>query len=283
MTEQQITVQLDASTPAASLVSEVIASLPVSLRPASGDPQVRVVDGSSPQWPAAARRDAGDGTYVVVLDPRFTAVADIAALDSPTCSRVLLSETWAGNPVLRAARDQWGSDIAAATLVEVSIIEPTEGADKADLLLRAVRVLDAVGLGVSAISTVTGSRKGFTASGRTTTGGLITLFAVHTDAEAPALRVVLGSASASVQIDLPSASTARPGRGRRVTVHSATELPTIWQTAHRSTFQRLPGIVNTAARVTDMSDFVSALSVVGAVGGVVPRESARPVGREAAR
>lgn len=264
MTDVQLAVRRDPSAPLAGVVAEIVASLPVSFRLDDDDARVGVVDGSLPDWASVASLEAHAGD-VVVLDPRAADSDGLEALRTAP-GRILLSETWAGNPALLAVHTQWGQEIADAALVEVSIIEPVRGVEASDLLLRAVRVLGAMGIAVAEVSAPSGSRRGLTASGRTTTGGLVSIFAVRTDADAPAVRVAISSAVATIQVDLPSATTARPARARLVTPESATELPTIWQTAHRSSFQRLHHAVSAQVEVDDLGGFVAALRTIAAAG-----------------
>lgn len=272
MTDIQLAVRRDPSAALTGVVAEIVASLPVSFRLDADDARVRVVDGSLPGWASTAHHEARAGGEVVVLDPHATDLDALEGLQSLPGHRVVLSDTWAGNPMLTAVADAWGRDLTGVALIEVSIIEPVGGVDATDLLLRAIRVLGSMGIEVSEISAPSGSSHGFTASGRTRTGGIVSVFAVHTDADRPALRVAISSATAAIQVDLPPATTARPAHARRVTTESATELPTIWQTAHRSSFQRLHRAVVAQAEIADVRDFVAALTTVAASRADAPRE-----------
>jgi hypothetical protein len=260
MTTDQLPLRVDPAQTTTAIAGELVASLPISYRASdAADAAVVLVDGRAPDWVAAA--GAVPATAVaLVLDP---GIADPPAVRALLASgaRVALSETWAGNPAVAAARNAWHADLAAAALVEVAVLERTAGADASELVLRALRVALALGIDVASLDVVTGGDRGRVVTGQLGSGGFVTLVVTRSDAAPPSVRVDVAAPDAGITLELADGATARPARARRVSRTDALELPTVWQTAHRSSLQRIHAL-GAGAAIDDLAGFAAALELL---------------------
>lgn len=252
----------------AATVSEVVASLPISFRLSTSEHADVVAIGGTPGWAeeTAAVIDSG-GRVILITNPCPVSPADsgelaaLAALAVSTGSSIVLSEGWAGNPVLETMAIRWAEPIRRATLIEV-VASSTPEITIDDLIVREIRVLRALGLhpinlDAGVINETSFSLVGCLGEGARVERALVNLQATQSRVARSALEVIATSDTETVRSSLFSDRTARPGTGSFTTVGGRTVLPTIWQTAHRASFKRLHDASMAGVLIDDLTDFAA--------------------------
>lgn len=256
--------QLSVAGPESPVLTEVVASLPVSFAFAQDSaPDVRIVSGDG-DWVARAREALAERARgIIVTDPSIVPVESVRALARDAIIPVVLSEAWAGNPAVTEVRARWGESIRAAMSVECTVTEPLDGEERQALLLRQARVLRGLGVRGVVLSGGSVSTRAYSLVGESSTGQQVSLFAVTSSGAPTALTVSLMGDGSSVRVSVPAATSARPAHASRLTPGSGEVLPTIWETAHRAAFRRMHDLIVTKKPSDDLEGFASDLELVG--------------------
>lgn len=240
--------QVSCESEVTQLGRQVIASLSTSfVRPAveatvgGRGAAVHLVSGHQ-GWPSrvlSALTERRGLRAVVVLDPAACPaerVLEVAGAAARAGVVIRLSETFAGNPALVAPGPSGRPPFDDSGGVYVSGVSHDDGAE--DLLLTQLRVLR--GLGMTPLVPRSAAHRG---KGLTYTGTWGEALLVGLATTAPALpgsvRVVGVGGDSTTEVDLPCATTSRPGHFRVSNAQGAWTAPTHYETAHRATFRNL--------------------------------------------
>jgi hypothetical protein len=253
------------------ILAEIIASLPMSFAHASAGETPDVVEVSAgAAWVEAALAAVGTRpkgiliTRPTVADPeqilRLAARADEAGVV------VALADPFAGHPALTAGAPLLTEALSSCESLFVTVTLPSSvGQGAQEQVLTALRVVRAVGAEGVVLTTAT------TGSGGVVVDGSIRLssdrvspfaaLGTNTRAVAPHVRVRAYGPSATVEIDIPNAATARPARIQVVDGSGSVTAPTIYESAYRAAWRRMhssivgPAIVQPVRRLDELRRF----------------------------
>lgn len=259
-----LTVRSDESARLAGDVDAVIASLPVSLAPATDSADL-VALGGGDGWAtrATAALEAG-ARGVLVVEPVAPLPAALAALGAVAGGRpVILDRAFAGNPGLEAVRSAI-ADAGEHALLEARVLAPL-GSDPDAVLLGQLALVRAVAAPVRSARLLARDEHGYTIRGVLADGRGVLLTAVLSDARPAAAQLRLLGATSAVEIDVPTPVAARPLRATLSTADGATLLPTRYETSHRANWRRLLDLVSSEAAASDIDDLVEDLAVAASL------------------
>jgi hypothetical protein len=244
--------QLTISLPGDGVGLELLASLPISFRRADAEPDVALVDGGPDGWTESVSDALQTGARaVVVLDPVITsadAIRQLASDASQAGKSVILSETWAGNPIVADVRSTWGPHLRATDFLEVFSVV---GAEVEEAFFRQLRVLRNLGFAPPTFSDVVTGRGGLLGTGTLEGRAVSACVAVSAIGDGT-LSFVANGPDDQVTLKLPSSATARPALAALVTVEGAQQRPTLWETAHRASWRRVHRMITDG--IADVSD-----------------------------
>lgn len=251
----------------AAAAASTLATLPLRFAATEADAEIVVVSGAA-GWGERVRHAAQAGARaVVVTDPEPDASA-LALAQDPPAAPIILAEAWASNPVLRAVSDAWAEPLGRATLLDVRSTEPLDGRSPRSVLVAQLRAVAALGVEVAALTVVAATPSAALAVGRSATGSRIVLSAARSAAATATLDILSVGREATVRIEVPDGTTARPGHATLTTRDGAVELPTRWETAYRAAW----GIAHERALAggggDDVAGFVRAVELLEGGAGV---------------
>jgi hypothetical protein len=261
----QLSVAADPQADAAGAVSAVVASLPVSFRPAADRPDVVAVAGHA-GWTARATDAIINGAQgVVVSGPAAEDAAELSAAADAAGAVVVLDRPWAGNLVLDAANVTVHSVIEAALeeavlLDSVAIAAP--GADPLHLLAEQFAVLVQCGIEVRNVRMVQRNENGYTVAGILAEGIPVALQGILTSALPATASLTILTSAGRADVMLPDPAAAWPAEVRVVTAEGATTLPTLYESSHRTSWSRAYAHVAAGTAANDLALFTTVLSLL---------------------
>lgn len=248
----------------AGAVTQTVASLPATFGPAPESPQgtadVLVVAGG-PGWTTGALHAVGAGARgVVVANPAPEDTTELAAAADAAGTAVVLDLRWASNPALVAegsdpdARDAVRSALGTASLLD-SVATAAPGTDAQQLLGEHLAALLAVSGPLDGVSLLRSDATGYTVAGRLANGAPFTAQGVLTAARPAGVDIRLYTADGGVSVQVPDPDAAWPAEVRVTGAHGELLLPTLYESAHRSTWRRLKGHLGAGTRPDDLAGF----------------------------
>lgn len=261
----QLSVHADADAEAAGAVAAVVSSLPVSLKPAAGTPDVVAVGGST-GWTSRAIDAIRKGARgVVVVSPVAEDPTALAAIAAENNTAVVLDQQWAGNPALAEsqakARNILACAVADAVLVD-SVAYGAPGSDPDALLTEHLAAILKCGVDVTGWQAVRRNRHGYVVTGRLSNGAPLALHGVLTSSVPANAKVSILTASGRADVVLPDPYAAWPAEVRSITADGATTLPTIYETAHRHAWTRLRDQLASSTPGSDLEQFAALSSLI---------------------
>jgi hypothetical protein len=260
----QLSVRADAGAEAAGAVAAVVASLPVSLKPAT-DADLVAIAGSA-GWTGRADDAIRRGAKgVLVVNPTAEDPAVLAGVAAEHSAAVVLDQQWAGNPLLAEAQPRVRAALAAALAGAVlvdSVAYAAAGSDPAVLLTQHLAVILKCGMDVTGWNAVQRTRNGYVVTGRLANGAPLAVQGILTSALRGTARVSILTASGRADVILPDPSAAWPAEVRTVTPEGACSLPSRYETAHRFSWVRLRDHVLSGAPGSDLGQFASLTAVI---------------------
>lgn len=261
----QLSVRADVDAEAAGAVAAVVSSLPVSLKPASGTPDVIAVAGSSGWTRRAADAVLNGARGVVVVGPVAEDPTALAALAARSNTAVVLDQQWAGNPVLSGSqanvRAVLADALADAVLVD-SVAYAAPGSDPEVLLTEHLAVILKCRVDATGFRAVQRTTHGYVVTGRLSNGAPLALQGILTSSVPATAAVSILTASGRADVVLPDPSAAWPAEVRSVTADGAATLPTLYETAHRHTWTRLRDQLASGVTGNDLDQFAALTSLV---------------------
>lgn len=239
---------------AAGAVGSVIASLPVSLGPGSNDADIRAISGR-PGWTAAALTAIADGARgVLVVEPAAEDTTALAHATEAAVVPVVLDRRWASNAALDSAAAA-ALEVAGEAVLLDSVAVAAPHTDPELLLGEHLALIVRVAGDIPELRIVQRGPRGYTVAGRLPNGAPVSLQGILTHALPGGARLELITADGGVNVEVPDPDTARPATTTVATASGATMLPTIFESAHRTSWRRLAGAVDGSAPTTDLADF----------------------------
>jgi hypothetical protein len=235
-------------------VAQVIASLPVSLHPATDTADLVAVDGAA-GWPAEVEKaiDAG-ARGVLVVRP---VPADVESLIEKANARnvpVVIDGMWTYNPAVQNSVDAFEEVLDDRMLLEARTYART-GSDWDRVLLDQLSLIRAAVAPVRRFRFVRKSEHGYAALAQFANGARASITAVRTDSVPESANLRSVKAQHLVELDVPAPETAFPGRVHVAGPDGSNLLETKWETAHRAAWRHLHGLVTSGLTSSDLADF----------------------------
>jgi len=225
------------------MAANLAATFPISYRLSSDEePQadIMLLSGEADWTEAAARRSALPHGWTIIVDPvaqDAEAIEDLAARLEQSRSLVLLSETFAGNPILQPVKEALRFPIHNYT------IQSRTSGSLTQSLFEQLRIARATGLGSVEVTDVAVAR-----------GAVLLTFAGLFNGDKVELRTSVKVTSATpaqhvldifgphdaLKLTLFGAETARPAEAKITSADGQKLLPTIYETSHRALLRALP-------------------------------------------
>lgn len=257
---QQLTVDSATDDNAHGILSQVIASLPVSLRPSTTGADLVAVAGD--KWLRTAAQAAANGAkglMVIAPGPDWDAAAieKIRRANLP----LVVDTTWAYNPAVAEAAPHLtaldGQDASIQTLVEAPL-----GSDLHQVAIAQLGLVRA-GLGnLSEFRIDRWDKHGYEATGRLESGSEIALSATLTDARRPNATLRLLTRRAAVRVSLPEPGTATYGTATVSDETGAMLLPTSYESAHRAAWRDLHRRVTSGSASSDLDALLADIELL---------------------
>ena len=250
-------------------IDAVVASLPVSLRPASTGTDLVAVDGQT-GWAGAASQAIETGARgVVVIDPTTADVADLSTLARRRGVPVVIDYPFAGNPAVPVAAPYFSGHDDRHALLECTVTARL-GADLARVLIDQLALVGALAARVEKAKALDWTSRRYVISGLLADGRRTRLTGICTDAGPPTAAVRMLREDGSMELTVPNPETARPAQATIVTPDGAKSLPTLFETAHRLAWRRLARLVHDGGQASDLTRFTNDSSIVTALTGALP-------------
>ena len=255
----QLTVTSSDAANRSGAVPQVIASLPVSLHPATesverGTADLVAVDGAA-GWPAEVEKaiDAG-ARGVLVVRPVPADVSSLVEKANAANVPVVIDAMWTYNPAVQNSAGPFAELFDDRMLLEARTYART-GSDWDRVLLDQLSLIRAAVAPLRSFRFVRKSEHGYAALAVFANGARASITAVRTDSvpESANLRTV--KAQHLVELEVPAPETAFPGRVHVAGPEGSNLLETKWETAHRAAWRHLHGLATSGLTSSDLADF----------------------------
>lgn len=257
---RQLSVVASPEADAAGAVAQVIASLPVSLRPGTGIADLAAVSGA--RWAEdAAAAAAGGVAGIMIVNPAPTDASGPDADTSGIRVPVVVDSTWSHNPTVDAAAPHIAALSADATAYESRVDAPV-GSDLERVLLAQLALVRAAAGAVASLTIDRWNERGYDIRAKLDGGGSIALAAVLTGGLPASATLRALTAHNAVSLHLPDPATARCGTVTVSGPDGATVLPTLWETPHRAAWRELHRRVAAGESTSDLDDLVADIATL---------------------
>lgn len=250
-----LTVAADTDALQQGAIEAALASLPMTLRAASGpNAALRAVGGGAGWCERAAAALSEGARGVLVVRPTAVDIAQLSALaehDAP----IVLDSRWRHNPVVDRVPELLAALDGGASLLEAHAYVADEGS--LDDAIRDLALLaQAAGGQVRSVSAVQRSAGRLVVHGHVGGNALHAVADVTSAGSGAAWLRALG-ASGGVQLVVPDAGTARAARLTVTDPGGHTLLPMLHESAHRNAWRRLAAAVQQGSPTSDVADLRS--------------------------
>jgi hypothetical protein len=256
----QLTVTSSPQANAAGDVAQVIASLPVSLHPASdGQADVAAISGTG-AWTDTALEALASGTHgLLIIHPSPGDVAGLAARAKAAQVPVVIDTTWAYNPAVAAAAEHFAARYDTDSLLEARVNAPADS-DLDQVLLAQLALVRAAVAPVVNLTYARRNRHGYDALADLAGGARASLSAILTDSVRKSATLRIITPRTAVTLTVPGPETAAPGTVTVSGPEGATLLTTSYETAHRVAWRHLHRLVETRTPSDDLAGFAADLA-----------------------
>ncbi|MEN8583269.1 hypothetical protein B1A87_015420 [Arthrobacter sp. KBS0703] len=262
----QLSVYADPQAEAAGAVPAVVASLPLSLAPATESaPDVVAISGHAGWTERAATAIRNDAKGVVVSGPVSEDPTELTGVADAAGAVVVIDQKWAGNAALAPASENVHSIIAASVSDAVlldSVAVAGLGTDPLHLLTDQLAVLVQCGIGVRNLRMVQHNASGYTVAGVLAGGAPVALQGILTSVLPTTATLSILTSTGRADVVLPDPAAAWPAVVRAVTKEGATTLPTLYESSHRTSWSRLHSILSSGAGSNDLAQFTAVISLL---------------------
>lgn len=268
----QLSLYADPQAEAAGAVAAAAASLPLSFAPAAGTsaaqghvPDVIAVAGHAGWTQRAAEAIRSGARGVVVSSPVPEDVDLLAAAAADAGSAVVLDQRWAGNAAIAGSSDSVHSVLAGAVgdamlLDSVAVAPP--GTEPLQLLTEQFAVVVQCGIELRDLRMIQRSPNGYTVAAVLPNGAPAALQGIMSSALPATASVSILTSAGSAVVVLPDPAAAWPAEVRAVTAGGATTLPTLYESAHRTSWARAHSHITSGNPANDLAQFTAAMSLL---------------------
>jgi hypothetical protein len=237
-------------------VALAVASLPASFGPVAAGEAARVsaIEGA-PGWTTEAIKAIdGGASGIVVVNPVPESTA--ALLDAAEVSgvAVVLDQRWASNPGLAGAEDAVRSVAGRAAMLD-SVATAAASSDPERLLTEHLAAVVRVTGQLDALRLLRRGTHGYTASGRLANGAPVSLQGVLSNSRPAGVDFRLYTDDGGVSITVPEPLAAWPAEVRATGPQGEILLPTLYESAHRTTWRRLKEHLDAGTLPSDLAGF----------------------------
>lgn len=273
----QLSLYADPQAEAAGSVAAVAASLPLSFAPAPAEgpakatsPDVIAIAGHAGWTQRAADAIRSGARGVVVSSPLPEDVEPLAAAATEAGAAVVLDQRWAGNAAIAGPSEKVHSVIADAVrdamlLDSVAVAPP--GTEPLQLLTEQLSVIVQCGIELRNLRMIQRSPNGYTVAAVLPNGAPAALLGIMSSALPATASVSVLTSAGSADVVLPDPATAWPAEVRAVTAEGATTLPTLYESAHRTSWSRVHSHISSGNTADDLAQFTAVRSLLSQLTG----------------
>ncbi|MBT2549245.1 hypothetical protein [Arthrobacter sp. ISL-65] len=264
----QLSLYADPQAEAAGAVAAVAASLPLSFAPAPAQgpaPDVVAVAGHTGWTQRAAGAIRGGARGVVVTSPVPEDAGQLTAQASESGATVVLDQRWAGNAVLAGpsanVQDVIADALRDAVLVD-SVAVAAPGTDPLQLLTEQLSAVLHAGIELRNVRMVQRSANGYTVAATLPGGAPTALQGILTSSLPATASISVLTSAGRADIVLPEPAAAWPAEVRVVNAEGAMTLPTLYESAHRTSWSRAHSHITSGNPANDLGQFTAAMSLL---------------------
>jgi hypothetical protein len=240
-------------------VGLAVASLPESFGPANEAtptliPQISAIDGARGWTTEAIRAIDGGALGIVVVNPDPENTAALLDAAEAAGAAVVLDQRWASNPGLAAAEDAVRSVAGRAAMLD-TVATAAAGADPERLLTEHLAAVVRVTGQLDALRVLRRGTHGYTVSARLANGAPVSLQGVLSNARPAGVDFRLYTDDGGVSIAVPEPLAAWPAEVRATGPQGEILLPTLYESAHRTTWRRLKEHLDAGTLPSDLAVF----------------------------
>jgi hypothetical protein len=241
-------------------IGQVIASLPVSLHPATADPDLVGVNGAQ-GWSAAALAAVESGVRgLVIINPVDEDAATLREKADAAGVPIVVDGVWTYNPAVARSADAFRAADDAEALLEVRADVPSTS-DLERALLGQLALVRALASPVVDLTVVRWNEHGYDVLASLTSGARASLAAIVTDALPHAVHVRSLKTTTAVELTVPAPASAAPGKAVVSGPDGATLLVTAYESAHRAAWRHLHELVQAKRSCEDLAHFAADTAV----------------------
>lgn len=237
-------------------VGLAVASLPASFGPAAAGEAARIsaLDGT-PGWTTEAIKAVdGGATGIVVVNPVPENTAALLDAAEAAGVAVVLDQRWASNPGLAGAEDAVRTVAGRAAMLD-TVATAAAGTDPERLLTEHLAAVVRVTGQLDALRVLRRGPHGYTVSGRLANGAPVSLQGVLSNSRPAGVDFRLYTDDGGVSIAVPEPLAAWPAEVRATGPQGEILLPTLYESAHRTTWRRLKEHLDAGALPSDLAGF----------------------------
>ena len=250
----------------AGAVDLAVASLPASFGPAEAGSaaDVAVLPGQ-PGWTAeAARAIDGGARGIVVVNPAPESVSDLLEAAETNGSAVVLDQRWASNPAVPGAEDAVRAMAGRAAVLD-SVATAPAGTGSGELLADHLAAVVRLTGHLENLRVVASGGHGYTVSGRLANGAPAALQGVLSSARPAGVSISMLTDDGGVNVTLPDPLAAWPATVKATGPQGELLLPTLYESAHRTTWRRLKEHLDAGTSPSDLHRFAALTASLSAL------------------
>ncbi|MFH5879828.1 hypothetical protein [Arthrobacter sp. NA-172] len=252
----QYTVAASVQAEESGAVGLAVASLPVSFGPAPAGETAAIsaIDGA-PGWTSEAIKAIdGGASGIVVINPAPENTAALRDAAEAAGTAVVLDQRWASNPGLVPAEDAVRSLAGRAAMLD-TVATAAAGTDPERLLTEHLAAVVRITGQLDGLRVVRRGAHGYTVSGRLANGAPVSLHGVLSNSRPAGVDLRLYTDDGGVSVVVPEPLAAWPAEIRATGQQGELLLPTLYESAHRTTWRRLKEHLDAGTFPSDLAGF----------------------------
>ncbi len=237
-------------------VGLAVASLPASFGPAAAGEAARIsAPDGTPGWTTEAiKAIAGGATGNLGIHPVPETPAARTDAAEAAGVRFGLDQRWASNPGLAGAEDAVRTVAGRAAMLD-TVATASAGTDPERLLTEHLAAVVRVTGQLDALRVLRRGPHGYTLSGRLANGAPVSLQGVLSNSRPAGVDFRLYTDDGGVSIAVPEPLAAWPAEVRVTGPQGEILLPTLYESAHRTTWRRLKEHLDAGTLPSDLAGF----------------------------
>jgi hypothetical protein len=237
-------------------VGLAVASLPASFGPVAAGEAARIsaLDGTAGWTTEAIKAIDGGASGIVVVNPVPENTAALLDAAEAAGVAVVLDQRWASNPGLAGAEDAVRTVAGRAAMLD-TVATAAAGTDPERLLTEHFAAVVRVTGQLDALRVLRHGPHGYTVSGRLANGAPVSLQGVLSNSRPAGVDFRLYTDDGGVSIAVPEPLAAWPAEVRATGPQGEILLPTLYESAHRTTWRRLKEHLDAGTLPSDLAGF----------------------------